>query len=224
MMRRRMVGLVCAAALVTSAARDLSARQFPAPPGWKWVTATDAKRVETLDPAEGSWLFGTMAPGWHITTGPAVILYEPRYATLGRFAVESESFLFPGTSPAGFGIFVGGADLEGKARYVAFLIRRDGSAAIESVDPTGSTLLSGWTRAPAVLPGGNAGEPAKNVLRVEGEADVVRFLVNGTMVAAVPRTSAAFDGAVGLKVGDKLNLHVTNLDVTHRLALPRRAK
>ena len=224
MMRRRLVGLVCVAVLVTSAALDLSARQFPAPPGWKWVTAADAKRVETLDPGEGSWLFGTMAPGWHITTGPAVILFEPRYATLGRFAVESESFLFPGTSPAGFGIFVGGADLEGKARYVAFLIRRDGSAAIESVDAKGSTLLSGWTKAPGVLPGSDAGEPVKNVLRVEGEADLVRFLVNGTMVAEVPRTGASFDGGVGLKVGDKLNLHVTNLDVTHRLALPRRAK
>ena len=224
MMRRWLVSTLCATAVVTAGALDLSARQFPAPPGWKWVTTADAKRVDTLDPSEGSWLFGTMAPGWHITTRPAVLLFEPRYTTRGRFAVESESFLFPGASAAGFGIFVGGADLEARARYVAFLIRRDGSAAIESVDAGRSAMLSAWSKSPAVQPGGEAGEPARNVLRIDGEAEVVRFTVNGTMVAEVPRASAAFDGIVGLKAGERLNLHVTNLDITHRLALPRRTK
>ncbi len=224
MIRRWLRTLACAVVLVTVGMLDLSARQFKAPPGWKWVTASDAKLVESLDPAEGSWLFGTMAPGWHVTTRPAVILFEPRYASHGRFTVESEVFLFPGASPAGFGIFVGGADLEGKARYAAFVIRRDGSAGIESVVAGRSTMLSNWTKAAAVLPGSDTGEPVKNVLRIDGEADVVRFSVNGAVVAEVPRAAATFDGIVGLKVGDNLNLHVTNLDVTHRLALPRRAK
>ena len=224
MMRRHLMGALGTVALVAIGTLDLTAQQFPAPPGWKWVTAKEAKLVETLDPVEGSWLFGTMAPGWHVTTRPSVILFEPRHTTSGRFTVESESFLFPGPSVAGFGLFVGGADLEGKARYTAFLIRRDGSIAIESVDAGRSTLLVDWKKAPAVLAGSDAGEPAKNVLRVDGEADVVRFSVNGTVVAEVPRTSASFDGIVGLKIGDNLNLHVSNLDVTHRLALPRRVK
>ena len=211
-------------AILAAGTIDLTAQQFPAPSGWKWVTAKDAKLVDTLDPAEGSWLFGTMAPGWHITTRPPVILFEPRHATSGRFTVESEIFLFPGTSAAGFGLFVGGADLAGKSRYAAFLIRRDGSVAIESVDAGRSTLLVNWTKGSGVLVGSDGGEPAKNLLRVDGEADVVRFSVNGSAVAEVPRKSANFDGIVGLKVGDNLNLHVTNLDVTHRLALPRRAK
>jgi hypothetical protein len=224
MMRRwlaRTLGTVALAAIGTVA---LAAHTFQAPPGWKWVTANEAKLVDTLDPPEGSWLFGTMAPGWHITTRPPVILFEPRYATTGRFSVESEIFLFPGASAAGFGLFVGGADLEGKPRYAAFLIRRDGHVAIETVHAGRATLLVNWTKAPGVLPGGEAGDPARNVLRVDGEADVVRFSVNGNVVADVPRTSAAFDGIVGLKVGGDLNLHVTNLDVTHRLALPRRSK
>ena len=52
---------------------------------------------------------------------------------------------------------------------------------------------------------------------------MVTFLVNGQKVAEVPRTDGRFDGIVGLRVGENLNLHVTNLDITHRLALPRRA-
>jgi hypothetical protein len=196
------------------------ARQFPAPPGWKWVTDAESRIVTTLDPPEGAWLFGTMAPGWHITTRPGVILFEPTYSSRGRFVLESESFLFPGTSASGFGLFAGGSELEGNAKYVAFLIRRDGSATIESRDSGRVTTLHPWTKADAVAPGKSDGD-VKNVLRVEAEAATVTFLVNGRKVAEVPR-DGRFDGVVGLRVGEDLNLHVTNLDLTHRLALPRR--
>jgi hypothetical protein len=187
------------------------------------VADSEIRIVTALDPPDGAWLFGTMAPGWHITTRPGVILFEPSYASRGRYVVESESFLFPGTSMSGFGVFVGGADLESKPKYVAFLIRRDGSAAIEATDAGKVTALHPWTKAPAVQPGTSAGD-VKNVLRVEAEAAAVTFLVNGQKVAEVPRDGGRFDGVVGLRVGENLNLHVTNLDITHRLALPRKAK
>jgi hypothetical protein len=213
-----------ALAVVLAAVTTVSASQFPAPAGWKWVTDADARLVSALDPPEGAWLFGTMAPGWHITTRPGAIVFEPNHSTRGRFVVESESFLFPGTSNAGFGVFVGGADLEGpSARYVAFLIRRDGSAAIEAVEAGKTTALSAWTRTSAAVAGKADGD-VRNALRVEGEAAAVTFFVNGVKVAEVAREGSRFEGIVGLRVGADLNLHVTNLDLTHRLALPRRAK
>ena len=165
-----------------------------------------------------------MAPGWHITTRPGVILFEPAYSARGRYVVESESFLFPGESAAGFGVFVGGRELEGKRHYVAFVIRRDGSAAIEAVDAGRVTVLHPWTKAAAVVAGAAAPGEVKNVVRVEAEAAAVTFLVNGQKIAEVPRDGTRFDGVVGLRVGENLNLHVTNLDLTHRLALPRRSK
>ena len=48
--------------------------------------------------------------------------------------------------------------------------------------------------------------------------------MNGVKVAEVPRDAARPDGIVGLRIGANLNLHVTNLDLTHRLALPRPVK
>jgi len=45
-----------------------------------------------------------MAPGWHLTTRPGAIVFLPDYTNRGRFVLESESFRFPGTSPAGFGV------------------------------------------------------------------------------------------------------------------------
>jgi hypothetical protein len=223
MMRQPLVRALVLGVLVVSATAMLSAGQLQAPAGWKWVTDSNAKLVTTLDPAEGSWLFATMAPGWHVTTRPGAIVFQPEYTNRGRFVLESESFLFPGTSPAGFGVFVGGSDLEGRARYVAFLIRRDGSAAVESVEAGRVTALHPWTKNAAVVAGTADGD-VKNVLRVEGEAALVTFLVNGQKVAEVPRDGTRFDGTVGLRVGENLNLHVTNLDLTHRLALPRKTK
>ena len=131
-----------------------SARQLSVPAGWKWVADSDVAIGSTLNPPEGKWLFGTMAPGWHITTRPAVTLYEPAHTGRGRFVIESETFLFPGTSSAGFGLFVGGQNLESKgSRYVAFLIRRDGSAGIEVVEKGQATPLSPWAKAASVVAG-----------------------------------------------------------------------
>jgi hypothetical protein len=219
---RAVVVVSCLLSVVVAA--TLQAGQFPAPSGWKWVMDADAKIVSSLDPPEGSWLFGTMAPGWHITTRPGVLLFEPSHSSRGRFVVESESFLFPGKSNSGFGVFVGGKELEGTPSYVAFVVRRDGSAAIEAVDAGRTTALHAWTKSSAVVTAGMDGGEIKNLLRVEAEASIVTFLVNGQKVAEVPRDGTRFDGLVGLRVGGDLNLHVTNLDVTHRLALPRRAK
>ena len=215
--------LVLPGLLFAVAAASLHAGQFPAPQGWKWVTDADARIVSTLDVPEGAWLFGTMAPGWHVTTRPGVIVFDPNHSSRGRFVVESESFLFPGTGSAGFGVFVGGRDLEGKPSYVAFVIRRDGSAAIESVEAGRLTALHPWTKASAIVAGGETGD-VKNLLRVEAEASIVTFLVNGQKVAEVPRDGTRFDGLIGLRVGADLNLHVSNLDLTHRLALSRKSK
>ena len=213
--------LALATAVVLSTA-IVSARQFAAPGGWKWVTDSPATLATGLEPAEGQWLFGTMTPGWHITTRPGVLLFEPGYTARARFALESESFLFPGTSTAGFGLFVGGANLDGRPRYAAFLIRRDGSATVQVVDAGQTTTLYPWTPSPAIVPG-HEKDAVKNVIRLEAEATNIAFLVNGQKIAEIPR-DFRFDGVVGLRIGDQLNLHVTNVDLTHRLALPRAVK
>ena len=221
-MSRSSALILALATTVALSTATVLARQFAAPAGWKWVTDSPATLTTGLEPAEGQWLFGTMAPGWHVTTRPGVLLFEPSYTARARFALESESFLFPGTSTAGFGLFVGGANLEGRPRYAAFLIRRDGSATVQMVDAGQTTTLYPWTPSPAIVRG-NEKDAVKNVIRLEAEATNIAFLVNGQKIAEIPRDSR-FDGVVGLRIGDQLNLHVTNVDLTHRLALPRPVK
>jgi len=208
---------------VVCAQISVSARDQAAPDGWRWLTDDPVTMVGTLDPRPGEFTFTTMAPGWHITSRPAAALFEPTVTASGRYTVESEVFLFPGTSASGFGVIVGGRGLEtATASYVAFLVRRDGSAAVERREGTATTLLQAWTRHAAITPHPGGNDTVKHVLRVEAEATQLTFLVNGTPVLEVPRTPGLFDGTVGLRIGADLNLHVTNLDVTRRLALPRK--
>src|ERR671913_95289 len=61
-------------------------------------SAPDAK------PSAGDISFVTMEPGWHITTGPSAILYQPTQNAAGAYTLKSEIFLFdPGTRKEAFG-------------------------------------------------------------------------------------------------------------------------
>jgi hypothetical protein len=159
-----------------------------------------------------------------VTTRPGVLLYHPDHRGRGRFVLESEVFLFPGEAQAEYGVFVGGRDVDstaGAPAYVAFVLRRDGSAAVVRRSSRGEELVAPWTAHAAILPG--AKDPVKNVLRVDVGAATIDFAVNGQPVLSVPRQSVDADGTVGLRLGPGLNLHVTTFDIAFRLAPPRRS-
>jgi hypothetical protein len=59
---------------------------------------------------------------------------------------------------------------------------------------------------------------ARNVLRVTVDRDSLLFEVNATRVAALPGNDLKMDGYFGFRTGPNLNLHITTLDHTRRLA------
>jgi hypothetical protein len=200
-----------------------SGQDLPRPEGWKWVTDTPVTHVTSGPPREGQWVFGVMAPGWHITTRPGVVLFEPAFVGRGRFTLEAETFLFPSSSGAGVGLFVGGRDLESPAStFTAFLIRRDGQFAIEERVSGRSRMLVEWTPAlAAVALAATADAPVQNVLRVDVEPSSARFFVNGKTAGEVLRPLAESTGIVGMRIGAGIDLHVANFDLTLKAALPR---
>jgi hypothetical protein len=195
---------LCAPALLTA--------QLKAPTDWKWRPDTQAPL------AEGA--FVQMPPGWHVTTGPGVLLYPAIHGEVdGNYSLEAEIFLFPGESTEEYGLFLGGRDIESSAapEYVAFVLRRDGHAAIVRQGGGSPTAVSAWQRHAAIL----AGKPAdnvKNVLRVDVDAANATLWVNGEKVVSVPRASISGDGRVGFRVGKDMNLHISSFNVTRKLA------
>jgi hypothetical protein len=208
--------------LATTTAQELPKGQFPE--GWT-VRVDGAAPHASHAPAPASGpgakdiTFVVMKPGWHITTGPAAIMYDPTHKASGSSAVKSETFLFdPGTRREAYGILFGGRDLDGdRQAYTYFVIRRSGEFLIRR--RTGATTINvmDWTPAAAIRKYDD--KPAdkssvQNVLEVRVAPDATAFLVNGTEVARVPSKDIDTDGIVGLRVNHSLNIHVSSLDIS----------
>ena len=178
-------------------------------------------RADRADADTAGLYFVGMPPGWHITTGPSGILWDPAKVATGNYRVESEIFFFRDKSrdAEGYGILLGGKDLEGPADYVYFLLRNDGKFLVKHRAANGDThTLQDWTAHEAIARHTEAteGGTVKNLITVDAGPENVAFSVNGAQVASFPRSHMAANGIVGLRVNHGLNLHVTKLEITAR--------
>lgn len=190
--------------------------QAGVPSGWRWSLDAPAHHVGRLDGSpRDTFSFVSMAPGYHVTMGPGAALYDARNLTSDRFVLQSRIALFPGDANAEYGVFVGGGNLDAPApSWTAFVLRRDGTAAVVRRANGADETIAPWT-AHAVIKGGAGG--ATNVLRVVQDT-AVHFIVNDSTVFTIPRARVVTEGVFGFRIGPALNLHITTLDVTHRLA------
>jgi hypothetical protein len=210
---------VVAALVVLVAPNPALRAQSETPGNWRWATDRPAQLVTGQNVPDSGWRFVAMPPGWHITMGPGGVLYDPAYTATGRYVLEAETFLFPEKTDQGFGLFVGGRNLDGNLEYIAFVIRPDGRGAVVRTGPSPAMLVA-WTPGDSVK-AQVASDAVRNVLRVAVERDSVFFTVNGGRVAALPRSAGGFDGQFGFRVGAGVNLHISTLDYTQRIAPPR---
>ncbi|AMY10542.1 hypothetical protein LuPra_03778 [Luteitalea pratensis] len=207
--------------LVTTGTQDAPKGQFP--DGWT-VRLDDAAghaghgAAPAGGPSTRDISFVTMKPGWHITTGPSAILYQPTQKASGAYTLKSEIFLFdPGERLEAFGVLLGGRNLDGPDQsYTYFVIRRTGEFLVRR--RTGATTINvkEWTAHQAIKKYEDraAGKSSVlNVLEVKVAADTTAFMVNGTEVARVATKDVDTDGIVGLRVNHQLNLHVSALDI-----------
>jgi hypothetical protein len=182
-------------------------QEFERPDDW-------TVRFDRAGSPDSAIYFVSMPPGWHITTGPAAILYDPARVVHGEYRVESFIHLFPVERNEAFGVFLGGSDLKGSAQaYTYFLIRKDGKFLIKERSGSDTRVIHPWTESAAIVKYEGQEGTAKNQLAVEVGSDTVDFFVNGEKVASLPRSEVKTDGIVGLRVNHGLNLHVTSLDI-----------
>lgn len=216
-MRKQIGGFTIIGVLVVA---PLLGQQLTTPSDWRWRTDAPAKLVSGDPLPPDGWSFVAMPPGWHVRMGPGGLLYQPEYQGRGNFVLEAEIFLFPGSSTEEYGLFIGGRALEGASAgpsYVAFVARRDGHSAVVERKPEGLTPVVNWMANSAFMP--QAGTDAiKNILKVDIGAVEVVFSANGKEAAKLARAKVNTDGQFGFRVGKGINLHISRLDVTHRLA------
>ncbi len=189
-------------------APSLAAQEWPE--GWE-------SRLDRPGDASGV-AFVTMDPGWHVTTGPATILYHADNTASGDYTVSAEIFMFdPEGRREAFGVFVGGSDLQGDNQaYTYFLIRDGGQFLVKRRHGAETSDVVGWTANDAIhsFADRDEGEASVlNALAIRVAGDMVHFMVNGTEVATAPAADMALNGIVGLRVNHRLNLHVSSLEI-----------
>ncbi len=197
------------AVTLTMLASGLVAQEQKRPVDWK-------VRFDRANAKDADLSFVDMAPGWHITTGPAGILYNPANASEGEFRIKSKIFLFdPGRRHReAYGIFFGGQNLDGDGQAYSYFLIRDTGEFLIKVRKGGTTeTVVAWTATDALArhPGGDA--RVENSIAVECGSETVDFFINGEKVTSVPRRNLDVDGIVGLRVNHALNLHVAELTI-----------
>ncbi|MFL5380992.1 MAG: hypothetical protein ACJ8GN_00565 [Longimicrobiaceae bacterium] len=164
--------------------------------------------------------FASMPPGWHVTTGPAVILWRPQDTATGEFTASATIHQTKAPAhPEAYGIFIAGSRLEANPDYMYFLVRGDGKYMVRHRAASGELhTIVDWTESPAVHRQNEAGQ-ASNALAVEGGPWGVRLKINGTQVHEWLKRDVPYlktDGIVGLRVNHNLDVHVADFSVTRR--------
>lgn len=161
--------------------------------------------------------FAVMEPGYHLTLGPATILYRQKdrangpFHTLARFNQMKNP-----THPEGYGLFFGGQALNGNGqKYTYFLVRGDGTYLIKQRNgEKTSEITKGWTAHPAVKKADAQGK-ATNLLEIDAKQSSAKvdFKVNGQTVHTADAKSLDTKGIVGLRVNHNLDVHIEGFDV-----------
>lgn len=161
--------------------------------------------------------FVVMEPGYHLTLGPATLLYREKDQVNGPFHTQATFHQMNKLEHAeGYGLIFGGQDLKGAAQsYTYFLVRGDGKFIIKRRD--GETLAEyseGWTVHPAIKKSGPDGK-ATNLLEIDAKSDPRRiaFKVNGKEVSSADPKLMEMKGIVGLRVNHNLDVHIEGFDV-----------
>ncbi|HSM06686.1 MAG TPA: hypothetical protein VK858_18825 [Longimicrobiales bacterium] len=182
------------------------------PEGWEL-------RADRPDQDVSEVAFTEMPPGWHVTTGPAVILYRPDMVAGGAYRVDMDVFLFdPEGRREAFGLFIGGRDLQGgNQRYTYFLIRDGGQFLVKSREGRETSTQVEWTDHPAIRGYDDRDEgevTVQNVLTAQVGSGEIRFLVNDQEVTRVSTDGLSVEGIVGLRVNHALNLHISRFELS----------
>jgi hypothetical protein len=172
------------------------------PSGWKGRLDSDDKSLAGVKAAQ-------MGGGVHFMTGPAGIYYKPADKMTGTYETHATfTQMEPAAHPEAYGLFIGGADLDGASqKYTYFIVRQDGKYMIKRRAGTQTPTVAEWTDNAAIKKADKSGKMS-NTLAIEVGKDKVRFLVNGTEVTSVDAAKVDTSGTAGLRVNHNLNLHV----------------
>jgi hypothetical protein len=185
-----------------------------APAGWQMrldrsTSATDPDNSPDVK-------FVTMGQGFHVTGGPAAVMWKPENTASGAYSVKGRFRL---TKPSGhnnyYGLVFGGASLDGpQQNYLYFLIGQNGTYIVKhrAGDATTHDVQARTPHDAIKKTEGEAGS-STNTLEVRVGADKIDYVINDVLVHTTPKAgmTARTDGIWGVRVNHQLDVHIDQL-------------
>jgi hypothetical protein len=155
-----------------------------------------------------------MGGGLHFQSGPAGVYYKAADKKTGAYTVTASfTQVEPSAHPEAYGLFIGGAGLDGAdQKYTYFVIRQDGKFLVKKRAGTATPTVTAWTENAAVKKADASGKMT-NTLSIAVGKDKVSFLANGTEVSSAPLDQVDTSGIAGLRVNHNLNVQVEGFSV-----------
>lgn len=206
-----MIRSLALAAFAVAASSPLRAQ---APAGWQLRLD---RSTNAADPDKTTEVKVTqMGSGFHVTTGPAAVLWNPANTATGTYTLRGTFHLM---KPSGhvnyYGLVFGGGNLEGSSQnYLYFLVGQNGTFIVKhrAGDATTHDVVTRTAHAAVARPANGA---SVNNLEVRVGTDKIDYAVNGTVVHTTPRSgmTARTDGIWGVRINHELDVHVERLGV-----------
>lgn len=187
-----------------------------APAGWQMRLdrSTDASDPDKTPDVK----FTQMGPGFHVSSGPAAVLWSSKNAASGTYTLKGTFHLMQPSGHANYyGLVFGGGDLEGPGQnYLYFLVAQNGTYIVKhrAGDVTTHNVQARTVHDVVAKPD-SAGKSVNN-LEVRVGADKIDYVINGTVVHSTPKSgmTARTDGLWGVRINHQLDVHVEKLGVT----------
>lgn len=177
------------------------------PAGWTGRTDRPTQQLANAK-------FVTMGDGFHVTTGPAAVFWNPNNRAVGTYTLRATfSQAAPSQHPEAYGVFFAGKNLDQPDQdYMYFLVRQNGQFMIKHRAGAETHTIVDWTANPAIKQVAAGGPAAVNALEVAVGDKNISFKVNGQEVHSLAKPGPA-DGIYGLRVNHNLDVHVTSFGV-----------
>jgi len=192
-------------------------------PGWTGVI--DAKEKEgglTLESAK----FSKDGDALSITTGPAVVYWNPANKATGDYTVKATfkepKYMNLNSHPHPYGLMIAGNDLgTDKQSYLYCAAYGTGNFIVRGFGPAPFQMNGRGTPDPAVNKAAGKGEPVTQEIALSVKGDKVECAINNKVVASYDKAALvtegklkSTDGVYGLRFGHNTEAIVTGLTIT----------
>jgi len=169
-------------------------------PGWMGqIDAREAERGSTLDDAS----LAREGDGMHVTTGPAVVYWNPENVAMGDYTVSATfhepEYMNLNNHPHPYGLVIAGNDMgTGGQRYLYCAAYGNGNFIVRGFGPEAFQMNGRrGEKNDVVHVAAGPGEPVTQEISMSVRGGNVECAVNGVTVASYSHSEVVMDGRLG---------------------------